>query len=265
MKLFEILDEELGISVGVLLYYEKQNTILIELQEYLDEWTAPLLFTSFVKQGVYSIPRDISYLWVKERVIPCGRQNINAILKNHRIDSYDEMKFLELSRGRCSQDSMYIRPLDELPFYVMERSIKNLKECAVIGESTLLCFFADGTTRKIDIKDLSRLEGVDKILKNRALFESCCIGPGGYFMTFDDAIDIGRDELYGAGVEIPISMEEMTLFFRNNVFDTSACCDMLECTRQNLRYLLRKQEISPIKENVKGNLYYKGDVLKTRW
>jgi len=42
-------------------------------------------------------PRDLSFLWVKERIIPSGRQNISAILKNHKMDAYDEMKFLELS------------------------------------------------------------------------------------------------------------------------------------------------------------------------
>ena len=48
MKIFEIIDAELELSMGVLLYYEKEKTCIIELQEYLDEWTAPLLFTSYV-------------------------------------------------------------------------------------------------------------------------------------------------------------------------------------------------------------------------
>lgn len=265
MKLFEILDEELGISIGVLLYYEKKKVFMIELNEHLDEWNAPLLFTSYVKQGIFTIPRDISYLWVRERVIPSGRQNIDAILKNHRLKSYDEMKFLELSGGRCSQDAMYIRPLDELPFFAMERSRKNLKECAILDDFNVLCFFADGRTRKIDLNELSGVKGVDKVLKNKALFATCSIGQGGYFMTFDDAVDIARDELYDAGVEVPLSLENLTAIIKNIVIDTSACCDLLECSRQNLSYLIRKGELSPVKENVKGNLFFKADVQKNQW
>ena len=48
MKIYEILDSEMKQAVGVLQYYEKEQTYIIELQEYLDEWSAPLLFTSYV-------------------------------------------------------------------------------------------------------------------------------------------------------------------------------------------------------------------------
>ena len=48
MKSYEILDEANYINIGVLLYYEKVKEFIIELNDSLDEWTAPLLFTSFV-------------------------------------------------------------------------------------------------------------------------------------------------------------------------------------------------------------------------
>ena len=96
MKIFEINDEADNLFIGNLLYYEKEKTFIIELSDELDEWTAPLLLTSFVKKGIYTIPRDISFLWVQERVIPSGRQNIGSILTHHKLKSYDEMKLLEL-------------------------------------------------------------------------------------------------------------------------------------------------------------------------
>ena len=55
MKIFEIFDEENEISIGVLLYYEKEGTYIIELQEYLDEWTAPLLFACYVRKKIYQL------------------------------------------------------------------------------------------------------------------------------------------------------------------------------------------------------------------
>ena len=120
MKIYEILDRENELSIGTLIYYKKSRTFIIELQGYLDEWNAPLLMTSFVKRGIFTIPRDISLMWVRERIIPSGRQNIGMILKNHHLKEYDEMKFLELSEGRCSQDSLYIEPVKALPEYGLE-------------------------------------------------------------------------------------------------------------------------------------------------
>lgn len=124
MKIFEIIDGDKEKTVGALLYFEKERTCIVELQEYLDEWSAPFLFASYVKNKVYTIPRDVSALWVRGRVIPSGRQNISDILKVHHLKEYDEMKFLEISEGRCSQDEMYIRQLDKLPEFVVERQQK---------------------------------------------------------------------------------------------------------------------------------------------
>ena len=140
MKIFEIIDEENRLNVGTLLYYEKEKAFIIELSEGLDEWTAPLLFTKRVKEGQLTIPRDLSYTWVKERVIPSGRQNIGSILTTHRLKEYDEMKLLELAEGRCSQDYLYIKKIDTQPEYVLKRQKKNLVDVTVLENSSILCF-----------------------------------------------------------------------------------------------------------------------------
>jgi len=121
MKIFHIIDEERKLLVGALFYEEKERTCHIELLEYLDEWTAPLLFTGYIKQKIYSISQDVSLLWVEERVIPSGRQNLQSILEHHQINGYDEMKFLEISEGRCSQDSLYIKESNAVPDFVKGR------------------------------------------------------------------------------------------------------------------------------------------------
>ena len=96
MKCFDIFDTENGFSVGTLLYYEREKVFIIELVSGLDEWTAPLLFTAYVKRGILTVQRDMSLAWVRERVIPSNRQNINMILKTHRLKEYDEIKILEI-------------------------------------------------------------------------------------------------------------------------------------------------------------------------
>ncbi|MBO4390018.1 MAG: hypothetical protein J5825_04095 [Lachnospiraceae bacterium] len=265
MKIFRIMDEYSASSVGTLLYYEKSKTFIIELETHLDEWTAPLLLTAFVRKGIYTIPRDMSFLWVKERVIPSSRQNIGAILANHKLKEYDEMKLLELSEGKCSQDEMYIQKLDRLPDYVAERQQKNLTECFVSENGCAICFFVDGTTRKTELSKLTGVSNLDRVLKYRELLLSGKPGPGGYSLTFDDACDIPATDLYAYGETIPFSLQDLTAFLSRNVYDTTESCRELECSRQNISYLIRQGSLTPVKEDVKGTLFLKGEVLKTKW
>lgn len=263
MRIYDIFDEENSISIGTLLYYEKAKTFVIELREYLDEWSAPLLFTDYVKNGIYTIPRDISFLWVQERVIPSDRQNIGAILSNHNLKEYDEMKLLELSNGRCSQDALCIRNLTELPEYVIVRNARNLTDCVICDDHMILCFFVDDTIKKIDLSRI-KYKNIDKVVKNESLFRTGQITAGGYSVSFNDSIDIPANVLYSEGTIIPLKQSDFISFIKSNVYDTSKSCVVLGCSRQNLSYLAREHRITPIKE-VRGTLYLKGDIMKAGW
>lgn len=256
----------LTLLAGILLYYEKEKTCIIELPEYLDEWNAPLLFTSYVKK-IYTIPRDISLLWVKERVIPSGRRNIKEILAKHHMESYDEMRFLEISEGKCSQDSLYIRKIDILPDFVVERQKKNLVECVLLDEYTLFCFFADETIRKIDLKKLASEKDMDdlrKVLSHEKVYQSGKAGTGGYFVTFNNSIDIPVGVLYRFGLVIPLKMNDFKLFVQKKLLDTTESCDLLECSRQNLSYMVKRNHLYSIKK-ARGKLYLKGEILRLMW
>lgn len=265
MKIFEIIDEELNKTLGCLLYYEKEKSFIIELVDNLDEWDAPLLLTSFVKENIYTIPRDVSLLWVQERIIPSDRQNISSILSNHRLKEYDEMKLLELADGKCSQDSIYIKKIDSLPGYVKKRGLKNLTDLVVLDDNKLLCFFADGCVKKIDLSAFEQLDSIQKIIKHQQVFASGKIGTGGYCVTFNDSIDIAAYMLYSCKKALPLVSSDFTAFVQKNILDTAESCNCLDCSRQNLAYMVSKGMLNPIKENVKGNLYIKSDVLKNKW
>ena len=264
MKVYNIINDENEEVIGTLLYYEKCHDFIVELKDNLDEWTAPLMFSGFVKKKIYTIPREYSFLWVKERVIPSGRQNIVQILKNHKMDSYDEMKLLELSGGRCSQDSLYIKKTDEIPDYILKRRC-NITECSICGDNSILCFFENGEVKKVDLNELKHINKVTNVIKNRNLFESCMVGTGGYFITFNDSIDISASVIYDAGATIPLTRDDFILFTKKNLLDTSECCEMLECSRQNVSYMVSQKMLTPVKNDVKGNLYLKGEVLANRW
>ena len=265
MRIYEIRDEDDNREIGILLYYEKSRCFIVELLEGLDEWTAPFLFASYVKRGVFTIPRSDSLVWVRNRIIPPSRQNIGMILKNHHLKEYDEMKFLELSEGKCSQDSLYVEPVKELPEYVCRRQLHNITECGILEKRKLLCIFADDTVKKINLSRLAGMKDIDKIISNDPLFVSCKVGAGGYFITFNNSIDISAETLYKEGDKITLTGSELLSFARNSFADTTEACDILDCSRQNLSYMIKQGYIAPIKEDVKGNLFLKGDIIKNLW
>ncbi len=265
MKAYEIYDDENKISIGVLLYYEKDKSFVIELQESLDEWTAPLLLASYAKKKVFTIPKDVSLMWVRERVIPSGRQNIGDILVRHKLKAYDEMTFLELSEGRCSHDGIYIKRMEKLSKFVLDRMTANIVQCVMTGEGRMLCFFADEVVKRIDLNELKYIDGVDKILNNKSLYETGKVATGGYAVIFNDSIEIPAKLLYESGEFIPLKLQDFIAFVKNNVVDTSEACNELECSRQNISYMVKQKQLIPICEDVKGNLYLKGDILSKKW
>ena len=264
MKIYEISDFEENLSIGVLIYYEKSKDFVIELRDNLDEWTAPLICTHLVKEGIYTMPRDVSYLWVKERVIPNDRQNISDILRNYNLEAYDELKLLELSNGRCSQDSLCIRKINDLPEFVLERR-NNIVDCVACSNNRILLFFEDKSLKRIDLNEIANIEGVSRIIANERLYASVKVGTGGYCITFDDAIDIPAHILYNAGESIPLAYEDFLCFARNNIVDTTECCITIDCSRQNISYMIRNEQLCPIKRDIKGNLFLKKDVNRNLW
>ena len=129
----------------------------------------------------------------------------------------------------------------------------------------ILCFFENDIVKRVDMTELSYVDGISKIINNKKLYQSCKVGTGGYSITFGDAIDISSSILYEHGDILPISRNDFICFARNNLLDTSECCELLECSRQNVSYMIRHEQLNPIKEDIKGNLYLKGEVVKNMW
>jgi len=276
MRIYEIYDEELHISVGVLLCYEMSKAFVIELNRNLTEWEAPLLFAGFVRRGIFTIPREESRLWVRERIIPPGRQNIGHILTTHHLEVYDEIRFLEISHGRCAQDRMHLKKTDVLPEYVLLQQAKNLADVTPLDGHRLLCMFAGGEVKIASLEDLAdegnaslmnntAAETISKIVENQALFESVTVSPGGYAASFDDAIDIPATVLYVAGVDVPLGCSDFRAFVRKNVLSTAESCALMGCSRQNIAYLSKTNQLDPLKREEGGSLYLKGDLQKHMW
>ncbi len=267
MKVYAIYDEELARTdaIGYLFCYEKSNSYIIELCSDLNEWEAPLLFQGLVKKGIYTIPKDIAFLWVKERVIPNGRQNIGLILKNANIKEYNERILLDLSCGRCAQDSCFINEIseNEIPPNIKQRDLINVSECFLTENEQIICLFKDDIACKIDLHQmLNNHSKVKHLLNNKELLHSVKVGVGGYSIVFNDSIEIMNTELRKEEWILPISASVFYQFVNSNIVNSAQACETLECSRQNLSYLLKKEKVKPVIYGIKENFYTKGSIQK---
>lgn len=65
--------------------------------------------------------------------------------------------------------------------------------------------------------DIATLDNVDaddiaKVIRHKDLYESGQIGVGGYYITFNNSIDIPAWALYGAKETLPLTLEDFKKF-----------------------------------------------------
>ena len=269
MKSYAIYDEQMvrAEPIGYLFYYEKSKSFIIELSSELDEWQAPLLFQGLVKKGIYTIPKEIALMWVRERIIPSGRQNIGEILRTHRLKEYSEITMLSLSKGRSSQDSCYVKEVKEedIPEYVKKRWLGNVIECFPTEKGSIVCMFHDNTARLVQLdKLLDKYRELIHVINRKELLESVQVGVGGYSISFNDSIEVAALDLREQGELLPLQACDFYGFVQKNIVDTTSVCFMIDCSRQNLSYLVREKRLTPIIQGTKENLYTKGEISRLK-
>lgn len=270
MQIFAIRDEEdkNAKDLAYLVYYEAAKRFYIELPEDADPWETPLLLSSFVKRGEKTLNSYWSRLWVQQRIVPIDRQNLGSILKENGLSEYDEFKLLMLSEGRCEQDSYYLVAVEPelitLRFY--DRYEKKIEDVVPLQDHSLLVFFRNGKTKRCDIAALKREDRHFKpILASEQLFEKVSIQPGGYGVAWGENIFIADSELYRAGIEIPLSMDDFISFLSHRVISTSEAAELLSCSRQNINELVTRGKLHPVKTEQKNTLFLKTEIIQRMW
>ena len=270
MKLFAIKSDSDKTAVqAYLLYYEKEKCFYIELPDNADLWKTPLLLSSFAKKDITTVNSYWSKIWVQQRIVPTDRQNLGQVLKDNNLDEYDEYELLVLSKGRCAQDDYYIEPIteDELPYEVSKRFLKRIEDIVPLNNFQLLVFFRDGVIKKCDIKkffDQNKPLGKFLMIHNE-MFDMVRIQPGGYGVYWEENMSIADFELYDDGKIIPLSVSDFKNFIKHRVINAAEAAELLECSRQNINDLVKRNKLHPVKSAEKNTLFLKSEVLKRNW
>jgi hypothetical protein len=94
--------------VGILCYdlVDKQFSMSIFSDVSLDD--LPLSLEIFASKGKYELDHQDVLSWIRGRICPSGRQNINSILQALEIPEYDEFGILSHTMARCDKDGLYL-------------------------------------------------------------------------------------------------------------------------------------------------------------
>ncbi len=265
MVIFEINDVELNEKklLGYLFYYERSRRFFAELLRELDEWTAPFIFSGFVKQGIYSIDSLWSMKFVRQRIIPGERQNLGEILKANKLREYDEYKLLQLSEGRCAQDEIFLKKStgDDVAAEIRNRMGEKVRDVMPMEDRKAMVFFMDDETRIIDLDKLcSDDRRFTNILKKPELFQGVCVSPGGNGIEWGEERFIPAEALHGAGEKGQLKYSELLTFVRNRVVDTSEVTGLLNCSRQYIGQLTSKGRLEPFKSSSNNSLFLRSDI-----
>lgn len=265
MKIFAIRDagDRDNKDIAYLFYYEKGGRFYVELPADADPWETPLILSSFLKRGEKTINSYWSRVWVQQRIVPADRQNIGQILRDNGLKEYDECRLLELSEGRCPQDNCYIAPVSEaeLPAEFVMRFGRKVEDVIPLAGKNLLVFFRDGSVKKCSLYEML---GEDRtfapILNSDDQFNRVRLQPGGHGACWGESLNIPYETLYAKGEAVPLSADDFISFVEHRVINTAEVMNLLNCTRQNIDDLVRREKLHPIKQSAKNRFFLRSEV-----
>lgn len=268
MKIFAIRNEKARKvkNLAYLIYYEKEKVFYIEILDDVQEWELPLMISSFFRKGIRTIDSYYSKLWVKQRIVPSDRQNLGQILKDNNLKNYDEFELLTLSKGRCVQDSYYIYPIfsDNVPAALSDRLNRKIEYAVPIKNNNLIVFFKDGKTRKCDMNSFVLSSDSKTLFLKENIFNMVDILVGGYGVCWGNILSVLSDSLYYMGEPINLNLDDFKSFVLNGVITISEASDLLNCSKQNVCGLIKRNKLQSL--NLDNNVFLlKNEVIERNW
>ena len=108
-KSFAICDPALDGKPVATLYYDAENKQFhIVIDQSADVELLPLSLKIHAEMGRFDLDGSFSMDWVRARMCPPTRQNINSILAYLGLSEYDEFAILMKTAGKSLMDDLYL-------------------------------------------------------------------------------------------------------------------------------------------------------------
>ena len=130
----------------------------------------------------------------------------------------------------------------------------------------LLIFFRDRSVKKYDLAQF--VDGdmrFGPILKSRDIFNRVQVETGGYGIRWGENVCIDNSVLYAAGELLPLSLDDFKAFTDRCVVDTEAAAKELDCSMQNIDYLVHNEKLQTVKNRDRYKLFLRSEIQKRNW
>lgn len=245
MKIFEIRD--VNNIYGYLFSNNDYSDYYIEIN---DNDNQDIFFQMFIDNNEHIINNDWTKKWIEERVIPYSRQNINDILLNSKMESYNELELFIKCKGKSSMDNSYLKEItrEELSKTVLERRKKRIIDY-IYDNNTLTVFFMNNKTKKYKVTDKELLKYMNYNNSHLSIF--------GNEIVFNSTIRFSYEYLYNNGTEYDLSYQAIISYLSKNLVTQKEVIDELGYSRQYLNVLSKNDVLKPVKKDV----YLKSDLV----
>ena len=115
----------------------------------------------------------------------------------------------------------------------------------------------------MDIQELSS-PVIAPHLASQDRFRTVEVQPGGFGIYWNDQAMLPHRELYTHGVAIPLTLDALHHYLQYRVVSAYEACRILNCSRQNIDYLLRQDKLHPIRTDAKYKLFSKAEVMQRK-
>ena len=269
MRLYRLRDgaNEAAGTLAYLECYERPRAYFFELAPDADAWDLPFILHEFAQRGMRTIDATWSRRWVESRLVPPERQNLGEVLRTNGLETYDELRLLELTGGRCSQDACYLVPAgsEQPSAWYGQRVASRLADVYAIGGFGLLSVFGDGEVRVCSARELlGGRRPFARVLSDEAVFARVALQAGGHGAQWGEALAAPCAELREAGTLLPLDPDDLRSLIGQSVCDTAEAAQMLGCSRQNVSDLVRRGKLPVLKAGPRGTLFLRADVLARR-
>lgn len=265
MKILEIINKK---TIGFLLYFEDTKDFYIELKDNLLIKDVPIFFDYYIENKIKFIDSYHSLMFVRERIIPSNRQNINSILKSIKSSLYDEYEMLVAYKGKSCQDDVFVRPISysKIDSNIKKRLQNRILDVVPQDNRSLILFLFNGDSIIIDLNILLKNNKCfDVIFKNDEIFYSVDVSSFGFGVNFGSNLFIPYDILCKNGKKIEIKMDSFIEFSKRSFLETSDVCDSLNCSRQNVSDLIKRNKLKVTRKSKNNAFFIKSDVNNRKW
>lgn len=251
-------------NLAYIIYYELEKRFYIEIADEVSKKQLPISLFIYMQDDKRSLNSLQSYEWLKQRIIPSERQNIVSILRDLHLNEYDEYRILTFNEGRCSQDDCYLVLInqDDLPDYIVNRFSNLIEYFIHLNDSKLLVFFKNGRIKRCDLKNIIKDDRFSSLINDYSRYEDLKLQAGGHGISFDDNLIIESSILYQKGFDLRITSNELYDVFKKLLISTNEACEILDCSRQNISDLVKRNKLIPFKQTNKDTLFLISDILQ---